>query len=78
MRISEAIASLSQLKEEHGDLELVSLSDADGGFMIEFGRVFEMIELPDNDDPNAKNWTSVIAFLEPSESAGAPHLTLIQ
>jgi len=64
MKLREAIQKLQEFEKEVGDAEIVSLTEVDGRFCIEHGRVFDIIQLPDENDQLE---APVIAFMEPVE-----------
>lgn len=66
MRVSEVIAELRDVLAEAGDIEVVMVSDVDGRFVIEEGRVLDVIQLPD-EAGTLENAKLVCAFLEPPE-----------
>lgn len=72
MKLREAIQKLQEFEKEVGDAEIVSLTEVDGRFCIEYGRVFDIIQLPDENDQLE---APVIAFMEPVEDS---HLKIIK
>ena len=76
MKLSEAIKRLQEFeKEAGGDIPVVSMVDVDGAFCIEHDRIFDLIEIPD-DDENLDNPQLVCAFME-SEENKSPALRLL-
>lgn len=66
MKISEAIKILQEFeKKVGGDVPIVSVTDVDERFCIEFERTFDLIELPDENE-SMDNSQLVCAFMEPS------------
>jgi hypothetical protein len=64
MKISQAIKYLQKVKKDEGDLEIVCMTEVDGAFCIEHGRVFDVIQLPGEDDELEG---PIVAFMEPVE-----------
>jgi len=64
MKISEAITVLKKLQEEAGDVDLVVINEAEGGFFVE-SRDMEIIELPVNpeDDSDDAEMMTVVAMV---------------
>jgi len=64
MKISEAITVLKKLQEEAGDVDLVVINEAEGGFFVE-SRDMEIIELPVNpeDDSDDAEMMTVVALV---------------
>jgi hypothetical protein len=60
MMISEAIQALQEIIDDVGDLELVSIVDVDGAFLIDHNRIFECVTPDGYDD-------MVVAFMDQIE-----------
>lgn len=66
MTINEAIQKLSELeKEVGGDVEIISMQEVDGRFFMEWGRIFDLIEVPDED---GNEITLVCALMDDPET----------
>lgn len=76
MRISQAIRLLDAIVEDHGDMDLVVLEDAEEYFAIIRDRIFEVLECPTEDETTL---VKVCAFVEPpiEEIKPKPQLRLI-
>lgn len=61
MKILDAIAVLHEIFTEHGDLELVSITDVEDGACIDHGREFHVAILPGEDDEDEE---VVCAFVD--------------
>ena len=75
MKISDAIVQLQQIQAELGDLELVTVTDIDGTFMIEEGKIIDVIEIPDDDETTMY---PVCAIMEPLDEDGLPTLRAVK
>lgn len=64
MTINETLERLTQLKEEcgSGEIEVASCVDVDGQFILEFDRIFDLIEI--EDEEQSGKMKLVCAFLE--------------
>jgi hypothetical protein len=64
MKISEAINVLKKLQEEAGDVDLVVINEADGGFFVEH-RDMEIVELPidPEDESDDAEMMTVVAMV---------------
>lgn len=73
MKITDAIAQLSEILAQTGDVELVSFCEIGDKFCIEYGRVFEVIS-PDDDG------TWLCAYMEAicDHDDGRPKLKLVK
>lgn len=75
MKLSEAIKSLQMQLAEHGDLDVVSVTDIDTGFVVDMDRIFEVIELPNDDETG---FVTVSAFVEPIEENQGPAFQVLR
>ena len=75
MKLTEAIKTMQMQLAEHGDLEIVSITDIDGGFIVDMGRVFEVIEMPNDDETEM---IKVSAFVEPTEEETVPAFKVLR
>jgi hypothetical protein len=67
MKISEALVKLQEILDKNGDLEVIAMTDADGVFIADFDLVFDVIELPSEDETS---FETVCALLEDLGSDG--------
>lgn len=69
MTINQAIKKLQEFAGEgHGEVELCSLTEVDESFRVEFGRVFDLIELEAGSHPDTVPGQLVCAYLvEPDQ-----------
>lgn len=77
MNITEAIQQLEKIKTEVGDIELVTIEDTAGeGFIIEYNKIFDIIELPDETETV---FTKVVTLLAPEDfEIIQPYLTVVK
>lgn len=75
MKISEAIKVLNKLQEEAGDVDLVVINEADGGFFVEH-RDMEIIELPidPEDDSDDAEMMTVVAMIPLDDEGDADYV----
>jgi len=67
MKLSEAIKAMQMQLAEHGDLDVVSVTDIDEGVLVDMDRIFEVIEMP-NEQETAL--VKVSAFVTPMIEEG--------
>jgi len=76
MNVRQAIKELQLIERAvGGDVELISMTDVDGRFCIDTGRVFDLIEIPPpgEDVTPGQKLTLVCAYMDPiDENAGEP------
>lgn len=64
MKISEAIQKLIVINNEIGDADIVKVVEDEDFFRIEYGCIFDIIQIPDEND---KLGPPVVSFMEPIE-----------
>jgi hypothetical protein len=73
MTITKAIDFLTKALAEHGDLPIANIADVDGNFNVEYGKLFDVIEV----HPNTGQPEKLIGLIEPLDYQGGT-LTVVK
>lgn len=74
MKISDAIQKLQTILQSDGDLDVVSIDDVDGFFIVDFAKEFEVFDIPNHDE---NDFSQVCAFSKNLDNT-SPHLKLVK
>lgn len=69
MKLSETISKLTEIFNQDGDMEVIRMTEVDGRFFVEYGCIFDVIQVPDENDNLG---LPVVCFMEPIESDDEP------
>lgn len=69
MKLKLAIQMMEKILSEDGDLELVTLTDNGFEFDVDFGKSFQVIEIPVGEDLEEEGNQRVCAFMETDEDS---------